>query len=374
MGMVPKSKKRDQHITDKVELGTTANFDSTTLFYCLLFCGTDLLLPGARKKELRGSPFHQSERVDQLREQRNALAHATTPSVSQADFQARIQEIEEIYQDLQWDETKLKQAAYDQLWPMEYEGLRQKIELEKTRIDYHEQRLHKLDRQTQNLDQQQQDHEQRLQHLEQRQQDQETFVKTVEEKVKKALQTMYSDFTVPVQHSIDADSCRNASLDDMFVELRLQQSGYTNLPETLDYRDVVEMQKKMQSNKPIQMSQLFDKCVDERAITNPKKILILGKAGIGKTTLIKQMAKRWAEKALWKEDVDYLFVITLRQLRPGEKLTLGDLLLGGLPLTEDEKTTALLTLRENSQRVILVLEGLDEATYFESVTELETRL
>ena len=173
MGMVPKSKKRDQHITDKVELGTTANFDSTTLFYCLLFCGTDLLLPGARKKELRGSPFHQSERVDQLREQRNALAHATTPSVSQADFRARIQEIEEIYQDLQWDQTKLKQAAYDQLWPMEYERLRQKIELEKTRIDSHEQRL-------QNLDQQQQNHEQRLQHLEQRQQDQETFVKTVE--------------------------------------------------------------------------------------------------------------------------------------------------------------------------------------------------
>ena len=182
---------------------------------------------------------------------------------------------------------------------------------------------------------------------------------------------MYNDFTVPVQHSIDADSCRNASLDDMFVELRLQESGYTHLPETLDYRDVVEMQKKMQSNKPIQMSQLFDKCADERAITNPKKVLILGKAGIGKTTLIKQMAKQWAEKALWKDDVDYLFVITLRQLRPGEKLTLGDLLLGGLPLTEDEKTTALLTLRENSQRVILVLEGMDEATYFESVTELE---
>ena len=201
MAMVPPSKKRDPHITCTVEQGITANFDCTSLFYCLLYSGTGLLLPGARKKGSRQPPFAQSERVDQLREQRNALCHATTPSVSQADFHARITEIEDIYRELQWDQTQLKKAARDPLWPTEYDILRQKIEADRVRIDDHEQRL-------QDLDQGQQNHEQRLQgldhgqqgckkrlrdldhgqqgckkrqkKLEQLQQDQEKFVKTVE--------------------------------------------------------------------------------------------------------------------------------------------------------------------------------------------------
>ena len=165
--MVPKSKKKDKHIVDTVEEGSTANFDCTTLFYSLLFSGTDLLLPVMRKKELRVSPFYESERVDQLREQRNAVAHATTPSLSEADFQTKIQEIEDIYTQLQWDQTQLKEAAYGRLWPVEYHRLQVKIDVEKTRIDDHEQRLQDLDKRVKNLERQ-------------TQKDKQKFVKTVE--------------------------------------------------------------------------------------------------------------------------------------------------------------------------------------------------
>ena len=164
MAMVPNSKKRDKHIVDTVEQGSTANFDCTTLFYSLLFSGTDLLLPVMRKKELRVSPFYESERVDQLREQRNAVAHATTPSLSEADFQTRIREIEDIYTQLQWDQTQLKEAAYGRLWPTEYDRLQGKIDVEKARID---DQLQDLDKRVKNLEQQ-------------TQQDKEKFVKTVE--------------------------------------------------------------------------------------------------------------------------------------------------------------------------------------------------
>ena len=174
--MVPNSKKRDKHITTTVEQGISEQFDPTVLFFCLLYSGTNLLLPGARKKELRVSPFYESERVDQLREQRNAVAHATTPSLSEADFQTRIQEIEDIYTQLQWDQTQLKEAAYGRLCPVEYDRLQRKIDVEKARIDDHEQRL-------QDQGQILQDQGQRLQDLEQQsqpQQDREKFVKTVE--------------------------------------------------------------------------------------------------------------------------------------------------------------------------------------------------
>ena len=190
MAMVPKSKKRDKHITATVEQGISEEFDPTVLFFCLLYSGTNMLLPGARKKEFRVSPFYESERVDQLREQRNAVAHATTPSLSGADFQTRIQEIEDIYTQLQWDQTQLKEAAYGRIWPVEYDRLQGKIDVEKARIDDHEQLLqdlqqgqHDLQQGQHDLQQGQQDHEQRLQDIEKQslpQQDRDKFVKTVE--------------------------------------------------------------------------------------------------------------------------------------------------------------------------------------------------
>ncbi|KAI0223170.1 hypothetical protein LSAT2_025609 [Lamellibrachia satsuma] len=183
-------------------------------------------------------------------------------------------------------------TAYGRLWPVEYDTLQGEINVEKALIDDHEQRL-------QDLPQRPHDHEQKSQP----QQEQEKFVKTVEGKVKTALRQTYSDYTVPVQRSVNTDSCRDSSLDDMFVKLRLQQCQKTKFPETLSYGDVVEMKEIMQSADPIQTSQLFDKLHDMAA---PRNVLILGKAGIGKTTLVKQTAKQWAEKKLWNEDVKHL--------------------------------------------------------------------
>ena len=180
------------------------------------------------------------------------------------------------------------------------------------------------------------------------------------EKLKKALRKMYSDLTVPVQDRVDSNSCSNVPLDEMFVELRLQKFDKINIPETLGNQDVEEMQQSMQSAEPIQISQLFEKLHDRCA---PGKVLILGKAGIGKTTLIKQIAKQWAKKELWNDVIEYLFVITLRELDQDRKWTLGNLLLEGLQLTEEEKTAALEHLRENPSNVMIVEEGLDECNY-----------
>ena len=179
------------------------------------------------------------------------------------------------------------------------------------------------------------------------------------DKLKKELGKMYSRLTVPVQDTVSADCCNEVPLNKMFVELRLQKSSTTQLPETLSYRDVEEMQQCMQSSEPIQTSQLFDELHHRCA---PRKVLMLGKAGIGKTTLIKQVASQWAKKEIWKH-IEYLFVITLRQLRQDRKLTLGDLLLDGLSLTKEEKTAALNHLRENASTVMIVTEGWDEIKY-----------
>jgi len=176
------------------------------------------------------------------------------------------------------------------------------------------------------------------------------------EKLKTALRDLYSGLTVPVQESLDVDSCTAAALADMYVDLRTQMSGTTKFPETTDYRDVAKLQKLMQASQPIQLSELFEK-LDNRLA--PRTVLLLGRAGVGKSTLVKHISRLWANEELWK-DVEFLFLITLRQLKENRQWTLEDLLLGDLPLTEDEKRVAMELLQEKKAKVLVVQDGLDE--------------
>ena len=176
------------------------------------------------------------------------------------------------------------------------------------------------------------------------------------EKLKAALRDLYSDLTMPFQQTVDDYSVTEAGLDDMFVQLLLQQYSTTHLPETPGYRDVKALQNLMQKSTPIKLSQLFDRLNDKRA---PRSVLILGRAGVGKSTLMKQVARLWAKEELWK-DIEYLFLITLRQLQQDKMWTLADLLLDGLQLDPAEKHVAVKLLMENTSRVLCVQEGMDE--------------
>ena len=91
----------------------------------------------------------------------------------------------------------------------------------------------------------------------------------------------------------------------------------------------------------------------------PHNVLIRGKAGVGKTSLVKQMSKQWAEKKLWN-DIKYLFVVTLRELPQDRKWTLVDLLLGELTLSEEEKTVAINEICNHPEDTMVAIEGLDE--------------
>lgn len=178
------------------------------------------------------------------------------------------------------------------------------------------------------------------------------------ENVLENLQKVYRTFTIPVQCSISQPSSP-ILLDEMFVELRLQEFDSVKFPETPAYRDVEEIQLQMQSNEPIIISELFDVLHNNVA---PRNVLIRGKAGVGKTTLAKHIAKRWADAALWKDMAKFLFVVTLRDLSRERKFNLCDLLLGGLPMSEKEQTLVPRRIRENSDKIVIILEGLDELT------------
>ncbi|KAI0230064.1 hypothetical protein LSAT2_019541 [Lamellibrachia satsuma] len=106
----PRSMCRDAKVKSAIQNGDSTVFDCTTLFYCLVYSGA-LLLPPMRKKNARVPPFNSSELIDQLREQRNLLAHSSSAEVSQLVFNTRVNDLNTIYQQLGWSCTDLQQAA-----------------------------------------------------------------------------------------------------------------------------------------------------------------------------------------------------------------------------------------------------------------------
>ncbi|KAI0219788.1 NACHT, LRR and PYD domains-containing protein 1b allele 2 [Lamellibrachia satsuma] len=186
-------------------------------------------------------------------------------------------------------------------------------------------------------------------------------IENIGDRLKEVLQEQYSDMRLSIEES--------APLDQVYVELRLQQYEDENLPETLNERDVVLMEERMQRSPVVKLPELFDKLKDGIAPKKvvpvaPKKVLIRGKAGVGKTTLVRRIASQWAAGELWEDVFSHVFVITLRELSQDKNWTLKELLLGGLPLSTDEKDAAFRFICRNASRILFLADGLDEIHNF----------
>lgn len=82
--------------------GDKNQWDCTTLFYILLFSNLELI-PKTRMINKRSLPLLISEDVDKLREIRNgSFGHLPSASISKADYQQCISDIEKIFANLGW--------------------------------------------------------------------------------------------------------------------------------------------------------------------------------------------------------------------------------------------------------------------------------
>ena len=179
------------------------------------------------------------------------------------------------------------------------------------------------------------------------------------DRLKTILQERYSDMVLDMEEA--------TPLDEVYVELRLQQYVTEILPETLSERDVVAMEKLMQQSPVVKLPELFDKMRDRVA---PKKVLIRGKAGVGKSTLVKRIASQWAAGKVWKDVFSYVFVVTLREYPQDIKLTLRQLLLDTLPLSTVEKEAAFEEICRNPKCLLILGDGLDEIPYHHTSSHL----
>ena len=97
---------------------------------------------------------------------------------------------------------------------------------------------------------------------------------------------------------------------------------------------------------------------------------MLGRAGIGKTTLCRRLAYQWATGELWADRYDWVFLLTLKELvtryAPTARYSLADILypevFSVLALTPEQARQFCQTLlRDPSKsKVLFILDGYDE--------------
>ena len=106
----------------------------------------------------------------------------------------------------------------------------------------------------------------------------------------------------------------------------------------------------------------------------PRNILVIGRAGIGKTMFSKKLIRGWAYKnILWKR-YDYVFLLNFRQLNSIKKDISLCQLLAASPhsLKIDEKT--LKDIIRYSEKVLVIFDGLDEFLNQDDCKEAAERL
>ncbi|KAK2142346.1 hypothetical protein NP493_4925g00005 [Ridgeia piscesae] len=107
------------------------------------------------------------------------------------------------------------------------------------------------------------------------------------------------------------DPKRHETLKGIFVDLRIQKNRLEPLPEAITHRDLEELERRRQDSPVVEISQLFSKLKDDEDA--PNNVLILGRAGAGKTSLVEKIANDWALKNLWPL-IEYVFLVKLRDL------------------------------------------------------------
>uniref|UniRef100_A0A674DHE7 NACHT domain-containing protein n=1 Tax=Salmo trutta TaxID=8032 RepID=A0A674DHE7_SALTR len=106
--------------------------------------------------------------------------------------------------------------------------------------------------------------------------------------------------------------------------------------------------------------------------THEKKILLIGKPGIGKTTVTHQMLNFWAEKD--HKELDYMFYFYVRDISHRKPMNLEDLLFNMYSEPKESKEEVLQDIKNNSENVVIIFDGVTDLSYLSVVKDLVEKL
>ncbi|CAF1562737.1 unnamed protein product [Adineta ricciae] len=156
-------------------------------------------------------------------------------------------------------------------------------------------------------------------------------------------------------------------IDQSYINLVIVETKETRekegkLKETQNIGTILGTYEDIYGSKtPIEVKDIFEKCKDQN-----KRILVFGRAGIGKSTFCRYAAYQWATSAIWSE-YELVVVVPLRSLtgpkyNANKEYNLVDILINQYffdrSLSTEEKNT--LENKIHTGRILWLLDGYDE--------------
>ncbi len=172
--------------------------------------------------------------------------------------------------------------------------------------------------------------------------------------------------------SIQRVSGDEVSLDDCYINLAIvesqiqrekdqevlkkQASAVHRLPSS-EHLEATNLNKLITLEKLFESQQLRDGSMDK-----PKRILIQGRAGIGKTTLCKKLVHAYHQNQLWQNRFDSVVWVPLRQLKTLQIYNLEELLCKHYFVSAGSYKAQVLaqSVLDHQDTTLFILDGLDE--------------
>ncbi|XHG04083.1 hypothetical protein AWENTII_007364 [Aspergillus wentii] len=194
-----------------------------------------------------------------------------------------------------------------------------------------------------------------------------------------APKTFYTDAKV-VEYYIDGGhleikrlSGEQLPMDNCYINLALVEDS-PEKPRTEDKRVESSLYDRLKVGKPSQekdvpLSDLFNRRkLKDGSNGRPKRILIRGRAGVGKTTLCKRIVHDFIHDGMWQDQFDRVLWIPLRRLKG--RSDSNDFIPSDYFALHEEKdimTTALRkAVSQKDSRTLLILDGLDEVSAYQT--------
>ncbi|KAF9952676.1 hypothetical protein BGZ72_006012 [Mortierella alpina] len=184
-----------------------------------------------------------------------------------------------------------------------------------------------------------------------------------------ALETYYSQTSLKILR-ISGDELE---IDTCFVNLAIVEAPAQREKEKQELKEQAAVFHRIPSSEAVRGSNIessirLEQLFDKRKLRDgkegiPQRILVQGRAGIGKSTLCKKIVHLHQNK-LWADRFEAVLLIPLRRLRGSTCRTLESLLREKVFSTqldqEHEELARTLAIRANEGKVLFVLDGLDE--------------
>ena len=167
----------------------------------------------------------------------------------------------------------------------------------------------------------------------------------------------------------------NRMLDDIFVHLVIYTGRATHeFADLLNRHEIFEIYLKPQCGS-VAIKKLEDLLLPNEDTEDPRKILVVGRPGIGKSLMCSKLSRDWSNGDLLRDSnksFEHLFLFQFRwfNTETSTKITLKQLLSRLVPEGSVDNDI-LQDILDNPGKVLLIFDGLDEFEHHESCLEDE---